>query len=263
MIIFIFESKEMQNKPLLILQARTGSKRLPNKMTLDFHKGLTIPQIIINNLKNIFEPNQIVLATSTKKEDDALEFLANEEGVLLFRGAENDVLQRFIDCATLFKAKKIVRICSDNPFLRPEYIPPLLEKLQNENLEYTSYQWKDGTPIMLSHIGIFAEAMTIDFLKKIKSSTDDSKYLEHVTNYIYYNNKQFKYAFLPLPEFLEDRQNVRLTVDTESDFLIAQELYDNIYIKKNSFKLEDLLKLIDENDVIKSNMEAQIKGNAK
>ena len=39
------------NSPLIILQARTGSTRLPNKMILDFYEGKTILEIIIENLK--------------------------------------------------------------------------------------------------------------------------------------------------------------------------------------------------------------------
>jgi spore coat polysaccharide biosynthesis protein SpsF len=241
----------MKNKPLLILQARTGSTRLPNKMIRDFDEGKTIPEIIISNLKKQYEPSQIVIATSVKKGDDELEETAHNSKVKCFRGSENDVLKRFIDCAESNHATLIVRICADNPFLQEEYIEPL------------SYQWEDGTPVMLSHIGVFAEVMTLDFLKRIESLTDEPIYREHVTNFIYTNRNLFQCEFLQLPDFLNGRENIRLTVDTESDFILTQELYQKVISQSESYKLEDLLELIDENPVILSKMEAQIKENAK
>ena len=55
------------DRPLIIIQARTGSTRLPNKMILNFYQGKTIPEIIIESLKKQFNSSRIVLATSKKK----------------------------------------------------------------------------------------------------------------------------------------------------------------------------------------------------
>lgn len=253
----------MNDKPLLILQARTGSTRLPKKMVRPFYKEKTIPQIIIENLLRHFDADQIVLATSTNKGDDELEALCLKIGINCFRGSEDNVLKRFIDCANQFKANKLIRICADNPFLLPEYILELTNELERSGKEYVSFQWKDNTPVMLSHIGVFAEAMTLDFLKKIQNSTEDPLYLEHVTNYIYTHKNEFGHKFLNLPKILEGRKNIRLTVDTESDFKTTQELYSKMMEKKSEFELEDLLELIDENPVLVDNMEAQIDQNAK
>ena len=91
-----------------------------------------------------------------------------------------------------FNAKKLVRICADNPFLLPEYILELINALDDSSKEYASFQWEDNTPVLLSHIGVFGEAMTLGFLKKIQNSTEDPLYLEHVTNYIYDNKKSVR-----------------------------------------------------------------------
>lgn len=253
----------MKNKLIIILQARTGSTRLPQKMIKPFYQKETIPEIIINNLKTTFNSNQIILATTVNSKDDDLEVLARSLKINYFRGDENDVLKRFIDCADKENADLIVRICADNPFLRPEYINPLINNLLDKKLEYCSFQWKDGTPIMLSHIGVFAEVMTIGFLKKIEESTTDPLYREHVTNYIYNHKNQFKQEFLNLPDFLNGREHIRLTVDTKEDFILAQELYEKIQQKSKDYNLPDLLELIDENPVFLNRMKDQIKENAK
>ena len=253
----------MNSKLLIIIQARTGSTRLKNKILLPFYENKTIVDIIIENLKEYFKETQIVLATSSNKHDNILKDTAIRNSVHFFQGDENNVLKRFIDCANKYKAKTIVRVCADNPFILPEYIIPLIDKLTYNKLDYCSYMWKNGTPVMLSHIGIFCEVMTKDFLKNIYSATNDNKYLEHVTNYLYSNKKMFKYIFEDIPEILENKQEIRLTVDTKLDFENTRQIYSMVMRKNIKLNLINLLNLIKEEPKIISRMEIQIQENAK
>ena len=248
---------------LLILQARTGSTRLPGKMVKDFYKGKTIVDIILQKLLLVFKPEQIVVATTIHKNDDKLVEAAHRNGVNIFRGDEQDVLGRFISCAENFEANKIVRICADNPFLLPEYITPLIDNLNNKNLEYCSYQWPDGTPIMQSHIGVFAEAMTINFLKKINELTDEAFYHEHVTNYLYTNKEEFQHEFLPIPNCLLKKKYIRLTVDSMEDFLSMQMLYTEVNSNDKNYNLEELIQHIEENSLLLEKMRIEVEKNAK
>lgn len=251
------------DRPLIIIQARTGSTRLPNKMTLNFYKGKTIPEIIIESLKKQFNFSRVVLATSKKKEDDVIEKIALKLKINCFRGDENNVLKRFIDCAETFNATKIIRICSDNPFINNKYIKVLSDQIMRNEYEYISFKWDNGDPVMLSHIGVFAESMTLDFLKKISNFTNKSFYQEHVTNFLYENRDLFNFKFLKTPSYLKGKQNIRLTVDTKEDFNICKELYKKIMLKSPHFEISDLLELIDENSSIITKMQIQIKNNAK
>ena len=251
------------NSPLIILQARMGSTRLPNKMILDFYEGKTILEIITENLKKKFNPSQIVIATTKKKEDDEIKKIALKLKINCFRGDENNVLKRFIDCAETFKAIKIIRICSDNPFINNKYVKVLSDHIMRNDYEYISYKWDDGNPVMLSHIGIFAESMTLDFLKKISNFTNKPIFEEHVTNFLYENRNLFNFKFLNIPSYLIGKQNIRLTVDTKEDFNITKELYKKIKLRSTFFETSDLLKLIDETPSIIKKMQIQIKKNAK
>lgn len=105
------------NEAKIIIQARTGSTRLPQKMILPFYESEGIFSLILKRLTSIIDKNNIILATSTNENNDVLTDIAKEYGVNYFRGSENDVLQRFIDAANEFNAKKIIRVCADNPFL--------------------------------------------------------------------------------------------------------------------------------------------------
>lgn len=253
----------MKNDFLIILQARTGSTRLPRKMLRPFYKDLTIPEILIDKLSVIFDKKNIVLATSEEANDQKLVDTAKKCGIQYFCGSEKDVLKRFIDCAEKFKVDKVIRICADNPFLLPKYILPIMDEIGGGELEYCSYQWWDKTPVMMSHIGLFAEGITLKFLKKVNSYTDDPFYHEHVTNFIYTHKSQFKYKFLELPEVLKGKEDIRLTVDSEEDFVLAKEIYEETQKINSDVGINELLNVIEAHPDYISKMKSQIERNAK
>lgn len=213
----------------IILQARASSKRLPGKMLKVFFNGWTIPEIVIRNLLKIFNAKQIILATSIHGCDDELQRLAENLGIDCFRGEEQDVLKRFIDAATYGSARNVVRVCADNPFIQPESLLKLLQEFDEIDADYLSYRLSDGTPIIKSHLGLFAEIVTFESLLRVARLTDEPDYHEHVTNFIYTNPDLFAVQFLDLPDFINDRTDIRLTIDTEEDFILGQEIYSEVY----------------------------------
>lgn len=246
----------------IIIQARTGSTRLPRKITMNFHEGMTILDIIIERLKHYFSPSEIILATSTKVADAQLEAVALRHKISFFQGDESDVLRRFIAGAEHFDKNLIVRICADNPFLLPEYIAPLIQSVEKGVLEYTSYEWPDQTPVMKSHIGLFAEAFTLDFLKRIDRKTNALHFHEHVTNYLYTHKSDFSFRFLPVPNEVKDYPDIRLTIDTKDDFIIAQEVYKD-WISLPNQNIETLVQCIQNKPLLLEKMKKEIEKNAK
>ena len=244
----------------LIIQARTNSSRLPGKMLKPFFNDKTILEIIIDNLKESFSEQDIILATTINPDDDHLVNAARIKGIEIFRGDENDVLQRFIKAAETNDAHTIVRICADNPFLQVDSIQHLLLKFQEESVDYLSYELYDHTPVIKSHLGLFAEVTTLKALKKVAQLTNEKKYREHVTNYIYAHPEFFKIKLLPLDQTLIFRNKIRLTIDTLDDFQLCQEIYDEI---SPNFTVESLLNAIDLKPSIVERMKAQIIENSK
>lgn len=105
----------------IIIQARTGSTRLPGKVLADFYDGQSILEIIINRCKELDAEWPVIVATSAADADKAIVNLATACGVKTFAGDEQDVLKRFIDAAEQFGARKLIRVCADNPFLDKVY----------------------------------------------------------------------------------------------------------------------------------------------
>ncbi len=244
----------------LVLQARTGSTRLPEKMLMPFYCKKTILDVLLQRIIAEKLGLPIVLATTTNERDIKIYEIAERNSVFCFRGSETDVLKRFIDTAQEYKFDAVIRICADNPFLSMKYLRKLLEYIKDNKSDYVSFQTSDGTPSIKTHFGFWAEYITVDALRRIQLKTDDSLFHEHVTNYAYTNRDLFCCNFLPIEDFIE-RSNIRLTVDTADDFQNASKLYETLLNQNLSIEPQNIIPLIDSE--MKLNMSKQIILNSK
>ena len=248
------------NKTGIIIQARTGSTRLPNKILMPFYNNKNILDIIIEEVKSKNPTLTIILATSTNKGDQILEQAALKHNIEFYKGDEDNVLSRFIEAAELNNLTHIIRICADNPFLQGDYILDLTKSL--DKYDYVSYCFNDGTPSILSHIGLFTEGTSTEALKKVSKMTSDSLYLEHVTNFIHGNPDRFNLHYLPIDRYTNASKNIRFTLDTKSDFDILQELYQ-LYIEKFNKNINLLISYIENNRTVLNKMKLEIDKNTK
>ncbi len=246
-----------------IIQARTGSTRLPNKIVKPFCNGKSILGIIINKLKQI-PYTRIIIATSENPNCDIIESFAKDANIDCYRGSENNVLKRFIMAAEKFNTEKIIRICSDNPFLELQSLMNLVSFAQKygKDYDYSSFNI-DGTPSIKTHYGFWAEYVTINALKKISKLTNESAYLEHVTNYIYTHPQQFNIYWHDTPSALCTHRNIRLTIDTEADFLTAQSIYSETEGKGQFYTIDEMIKYLDNHPSYYEQMNSQIRQNTK
>ncbi|MEA4994965.1 MAG: glycosyl transferase family 2 [Petrimonas sp.] len=244
----------------IIIQARTGSKRLPNKMIKSFYNDKSLLEITIERLKSLNIP--IIVATTKEKNDDAIESIAISKDVLVFRGDENDVLSRFIEAATKFNVEKIIRICADNPLLDLSSILDLKNSFTESNVDYWCFATHDKTPTIKTHYGFWGEGVTINALKRIKELTSENLYREHVTNYIYTHPDKFSIHYEIINPIIE-RNKLRLTLDTKNDFELIRKIYSDITNNKiiiNALNVSNFV--LNRKDWLEI-MENEIKLNAK
>jgi len=249
----------------IILQARTGSTRLPGKILKPFYKEDTILDIIIKQFKDNSFGFPVTLATSINEKDACLEDYARKHEVLFFRGSENNVLQRFIDAAEANGFSNIVRVCADNPFLNMEGFETLAKAFANvPDLDYLSFKNHKDKPAIKTHWGLFTEFVSLNALKKVDSLTQDPLYLEHVTNYIYeHPEDNFKIKLLEAPDPVYRREDIRFTIDTLEDFELLKKQYSD-YLKSYSiFALENLVDFVDGRPEVLKSMKINIKTNSK
>jgi spore coat polysaccharide biosynthesis protein SpsF (cytidylyltransferase family) len=244
-------------KICIVIQARTGSKRLPNKILKNFYNQKSILDLIVEKLIINFSNYPIILATSDCKNDSLLVDFAKNKNILYFQGNESNVLLRFIDSVKDYDFTHIIRICSDNPFLNMSAIQNLIDNLDSEDLDYISYENAKGIPVIKTHLGLFAEIVSVKSLKKANELQNMQIYQEHVTNYIYGNPEIFKVKFLSSPEMVHKRDDIRLTLDDLDDFENLENLYSKTFESYQDLLL--LTKAIDANQTIKDKMINNIK----
>lgn len=248
----------------IIIQARTGSTRLPRKMVLPFYNNKGIIEILVERLKKNIPANiQIIVATTDNERDDIIADAAQQAGCEVFRGSENDVLGRFIAAAEQYGTDRIIRVCADNPFIDMNGIMTLIDYMsRHEEFDYVTFAKANGTPVMKTHYGFWAEAVTINALKKVAELTDDKLYHEHVTNYIYANKDIFNIHFINIPEELDRNNRLRLTLDTQEDFDMQKEIFAKV-MEKGGICMDNVMKVIEENPQYYDAMEKQIIRNSK
>lgn len=115
-----------RRRVVALVQARLGSTRLPGKMLMPLH-GLPLMDWVLRRVSRAKLLDAVVLATTTELRDDALAGHVTALGFPVFRGPENDVLERFRQAGLWAGASHVVRVCADNPLIWGGEIDRLIE----------------------------------------------------------------------------------------------------------------------------------------
>ena len=204
----------MRTRAGIILQARLESSRLPGK-ALARIGGRTILEHCLRRL-TCAGVAPVVLATTTRSEDDALEQIAHGLGVRVFRGEVHDVLGRYVRAADAFGFDTIVRATGDNPATDIQAPGRLLSALRSNDADYAC---EEGLPY-----GAAVEAVTRDALARAHREATQAEDREHVTLYVRRHPQSFGVLIVPAPAPLR-RPDVRVTVDTARDLEHVRELF--------------------------------------
>lgn len=245
----------------IVIQARMSSTRFPGKILKPFHEGKTMLDIILDKLHRATEA-KVIVATSTNPNDTLLADYLSENNELVFRGSENDVLDRFIKAAETYQLDGIIRICSDNPFLDPDGIITLLDKANNSNAQYIGFRI-NGLPSIKTHFGFWGEFVTLEALKKVATTSINLQDHEHVTIHVYSHPDDYHCEWIDCPDFIQGRDDIRLTVDTPEDFANAQQVYSDLSAQCPNFGLKDVVQYIDDHEELKASMKKNIHQNTK
>jgi spore coat polysaccharide biosynthesis protein SpsF (cytidylyltransferase family) len=245
----------------IILQARTGSTRMPEKVILPFYQEKSILDILLERVKKLNVP--VALATTDNPSDDRICALAEKHQVEVFRGSENDVLDRFVQAARQFGFSKIIRVCADNPFLDLAAMQTLVAEFEKSDADYLAFQLAGNKPSILTHFGFWTEAVRRDALEKAQQLTSEKLYHEHVTNFIYGHPQLFKVQFIPADALVYSRTDIRMTLDTPEDFEIQQEIYAAISKENPNFAIPEIVGWLERHPEFLEQMKSEIRKNQK
>lgn len=229
-----------------IMQARTGSTRLPGKVLKNIC-GKTVLEHDVERLRKIRNIDEIVIATTDKENDDKIVQEALRLGVKYFRGSEDDVLSRYYYAAKEYKANVVVRVTSDCPLIDYEVSEKIIQYYL-ENID--KYDYVSNTIERTYPRGLDTEVFSFKALEKAFNESKLQRDREHVTPYIWDNSNLFKLYYYKNDI---DYSELRWTVDTEEDFQLINEIYSLLYPHMNSnFKFKDILDLYNDYPELKS-----------
>lgn len=217
----------MEARVVAIIQARTGSSRLPGKVLADLN-GAPVLQRVIDRTQRATRVDAVWVATTAHDEDDVIEKIALARGAGCYRNArhddvfgagKNDVLRRFLGAARAASADVVVRITADCPLISPEVLDLAVAALSPE-YDLVSNAIQRSYPR-----GLDVEVAWIDVLYRLARLATSQPSQEHV----------FTFAYLEHPALFRirhqragrDDTDINWCVDHQADLERLRAIYDD------------------------------------
>lgn len=227
-------------KIVAIIQARVGSTRLPGKVLINL-KGKTILNHVVDRVKKSKYLDEIIVATTDLEKDNNIIRECEHIGCNYFRGSEEDVLSRYYYAAKKSNADIVVRITSDCPLIDPNVIDDIIDYYLKNNYVLVTNAGSENVNRTYPR-GLDTEVFSFDTLEKAFFNAKEFYQKEHVTPYIYENEKNIYYFKNKI-----NYSKYRLTLDTKEDLELIEKIYNKFYCKDCDFYLDDIVDFMQKN----------------
>jgi len=219
-----------------IVQARMGATRFPDKVISNIYGK---PMIIRVLERLMFSKliDTVVVATSISNKDDIIEKVCKENHYSVFRGSEDDVLDRYFQTAEAYEADIIVRVTGDCPLIDPNISDKVIQYYIKSNFDYVSNTLHPTYPD-----GLDTQVFSYRVLGKANKEAKLPIEREHVIPYIKNHPEIFSLGEV---RHRRDLSYMRWTVDYEKDLEFVRQVYANLmHISGKLFTMGDVLRLL-------------------
>jgi spore coat polysaccharide biosynthesis protein SpsF len=227
---------------LIIIQARTGSTRLPNKVLMPL-AGRPLLERMIERVRLAETATEIIVATTVEPSDDPIRSLCSRLDVNCYSGHPSDLLDRHYQAALHQRADLAVKIPSDCPLIDPKVIDRVLGHYiaNTDEFDFVSNlhpaTWPDGQDV---------EAMTMAALETAWREAMRPMEREHTTPFIWENPERFSIGNVEWESGLNYSMTHRWTIDYQEDYEFLAAVYDNLYSASDpGFGVEQVLDFLD------------------
>ncbi len=217
-----------------IIQARMKSTRLPGKVLKEV-LGKPLLWYLTERLRLCRSFSELVVATTDTPEDNLIADFCSSHKIHVYRGSENDVLDRYYQCARSYTADAVVRITADCPLIEPRFTDTIVDyyrKNPHLDLVRTGSTYPEGFDTEVIGFKTLAKAWERARLKSER---------EHVTAYVWKNEPLFKTATL---QHDRDHSFLRLSVDEAVDFEVVTKVIESLFPTIGiGFSYDDIMRL--------------------
>jgi len=231
-------SRTVPGPIVCITQARINSYRLPAKVLRPI-AGKPMLRWHLDRLKSSRRIDRLVVATTEEPAADAIVDIAEQAGVMVFRGSEHNVLDRFAGAAALAGAATVVRVTSDCPVIDAALVDQVIALYESagQGCHYASLD------VSTYPRGLDCEVFSRQALDEAHREAVLREDTEHVTPFI--RNNAARYA----PRFLSTAMSdpvYRWTVDTPEDFELIRRIIENFAPAGSDFSWRQIASLMRE-----------------
>jgi glutamate-1-semialdehyde 2,1-aminomutase/spore coat polysaccharide biosynthesis protein SpsF len=218
-----------------------GSTRLPGKVLADV-AGRPMLEHIVSRLRRARLITDVIVATSVNKTDDRIAELGSKKSFQVFRGDENDVLDRYYQAAKSANADVVVRITGDCPLIDPEIVDRVVAAFLREHCDYVS-----NTLVCTYPDGLDTEVFSFAALESAWTEARRAADREHVTPFI---RTSRRFRLLNVESDLgRSTRHLRWTVDEPRDLEFIRAIYARLD-KKEFFGWHQVLALLDSDPIL-------------
>jgi spore coat polysaccharide biosynthesis protein SpsF len=226
---------------LTLIQARRGSSRLPDKVSLDLcGQPLLVRQV--ERVQLATKAGRVAVITTDEPGDDPLADLCAAHGIDVFRGSALDLLDRHYQAARHFgETEAVVKIPSDCPLIDPAVIDKVLGFFVDNSEQYDFVSnlhpatYPDGNDV---------EVMTLGALETAWREAKRPLEREHTTPFFWENPERFRLANVTWETGLDYSMSHRFTIDYPADYQFIKAVYEALYPSNPAFSLDDILTLL-------------------
>jgi len=202
-------------KLAIFVQARITSKRFTKKIFAKIN-GKKIIEILIAKLKKIKHIDKIVFLIPDTKKNKDLSKLLEKLNIEVFKGSENNVLERYYLAAKKYNVKNIIRITSDCPLIDIKLSQKIIKKFLSGDYNYVSNTDPPTFPD-----GMDIEIFKFKTLEQAWKNSKTKAEKEHVTVYMKKNEKK-KFNI----KSDKDLSKIRITLDYKEDLILLRKIFN-------------------------------------
>lgn len=212
--------------PLIVIQARMGSTRLPGKVLRDLG-GSPVLHWVVRAAHEAGVTDTVVVATTTCRDDDVVASSAEETGATVVRGPVDDVLARYLLVLDEFGDRPVVRLTADCPLLDPAVIRMTVAAFFGGDCDYVSTVTPRSLPV-----GLDVEVASASSLRR---AGDEATGVDrvHVMSYLYRTPGSFRVGGIV---FTPPATDLRVTLDTEEDARLLEAVVANLGERARSWR---------------------------
>jgi spore coat polysaccharide biosynthesis protein SpsF len=240
-----------------VIQARTGSTRLPGKVMYPLDGTPTLTHVV-ERVTAADAVDRTVVATSTEPPDEVIEAAATRAGAAVVQGSETDVLGRFERVVEEYDPDVLVRVTADCPLLSPVVLDRVVKRLQQSGADYSSNILERTFPR-----GLDVEAFTAESFVAVCAEATEPHHHEHVTPYYHEQAERFERVSVTSVEvfaepYLHERTDLRLTLDEPADYELLRRVYAEV-AHDGLLDVRDAIRHIDEHGLDELNAHVEQK----